>query len=198
MSPKPSKGEFLDILLRFPLTIFSTKDAALLWRETNASLVSDRLKSYVRAGKLVRVRRGLYAKNENYNRLELAGRMYTPAYISFETVLTKEGVVFQYYGNIFVASYVTRQIAVNGQTITFIRMKDYVLRNTAGIFHTDGVAIATKERAFLDRLYISKEYHFDNLDSLDWSKVFALVSLYKNRRLEKKVQEYYKLLDVEK
>ena len=195
MNNTPVKGEFLDILLRSPQTIFSTKDAALLWKESNASLVSDRLKSYVRSGKLVRVRRGFYAKDENYNRLELATRIYTPAYISFETVLAKEGIVFQYYGNIFVASYVGREIVADGQTITFVKMTDYVLRNTAGIFHQDGIAIATKERAFLDRLYVSKEYYFDNLDRLDWSTVFDLVSIYQNQRLEKKVQEYYQLLD---
>lgn len=195
MNNIPVKGEFLDILLRSPQTIFSTKDAALLWKESNASLVSDRLKSYVRSGKLVRVRRGFYAKDENYNRLELATRIYTPAYISFETVLAKEGVVFQYYGNIFVASYVGREIVADGQAITFVRMTDYVLRNTAGITHIDGVAMATKERAFLDRLYVSKEYYFDNLDRLDWSKVFDLIPIYQNQRLEKKVQEYYQLLD---
>lgn len=198
MNNKPIKGEFLEIVLRSSHTIFSTKDAALLWGESNASIVSDRLKSYVRAGKLVRVRRGLYAKDKNYNRLELAVRIYTPAYISFETVLAKEGVVFQYYGNHFVASYVGREIVADGQAITFVRMKDHVLYNTAGVTHTDGVAMATKERAFLDRIYISKEYYFDNLDRLDWSKVFELVSIYKSQRLKRKVQEYYQEVEVRK
>ena len=195
MSNKPIKGEFLEILLRSPYTIFSTKDVALLWGESNASRVSDRLKTYVRSGKLVRVRRGLYAKDKNYNRLELATRIYTPAYISFETVLTREGTVFQYYGNIFVASYIGRDIVADGQPISFVRMKDYILSNTAGIEHKDGVAIASKERAFLDRLYVSKEYYFDNLDSLDWSQVFTLVPIYKSKRLEKTVQKYYEFLD---
>lgn len=198
MTRKPQKGEFLDILLRSPKTIFSTKDAALLWQESNAAVVSDRLKSYVAAGKLVRVRRGLYAKDNTYNQLELAVRIYTPAYISFETVLAKEGVIFQYYSRIFAASYVGRDIVADGQAITFVRMKDYVLSNPAGIIHQDTVSIATKERAFLDRLYVSKEYYFDNVDRLDWSKVFALVPIYHNQRLEKKVQEYYELSTLEK
>jgi len=192
MKKKPTKGDFLEILLRSPHSIFSTKEVALLWGEDDASIVSNRLKSYVRAGKLVRVHKGLYAKDKDYNRLELATRVYTPAYISFETVLAREGVVFQHYENIFVATYVSREIVVDKQKVSLIRMKDYVLTNTAGIVHKDGVAMADKERAFLDRLYVSKEYHFDNLSNLDWDKVFELLPIYRNKRLEKKVKEYYK------
>jgi len=177
--------------LRSSKTIFSTKDAALLWAESNNAVITDRLKRYVKAGKLVRPYRGLYAKDKNYNRFELATRIYTPSYISFETVLTRAGINFQFYGNIFVASYVTRDIKAGEQNISFIRMKDYVLSNTIGIGHSDGIAIATKERAFLDRIYVSKDYHFDNLDALDWDKVFDILPIYNNRRMEKKVKQYY-------
>ncbi len=191
MDKIPTKGEFLEVLLRSSKTIFSTKDAALLWAESNNAVITDRLKRYVKAGKLVRPYRGLYAKDKNYNRFELATRIYTPSYISFETVLTRAGINFQFYGNIFVASYVTRDIKAGEQNISFIRMKDYVLSNTIGIGHSDGIAIATKERAFLDRIYVSKDYHFDNLDALDWDKVFDILPIYNNRRMEKKVKQYY-------
>ena len=192
MDKIPVKGEFLEVLLRSSKTIFSTKDAALLWNENDNSVVTDRLKRYVRAGKLIRVYRGLYAKDNNYNRSELATRIYTPSYISFETVLTRTGINFQFYGNIFVASYVTREIIAGGQKISFVRIKDYVLSNTAGIEHAEGYSIASKERAFLDRIYISKDYHFDHLDVLDWDKVFGILSVYNNKRMEKKVREYFK------
>ena len=191
MNKKPTKGEYLEVLLRSSKTVFSTKDAALFWGETKASTVSARLNKYAKAGKLVSVRRGIYAKDENYNRFELATRIYTPSYISFETVLTRTGINFQYYGNIFVATYVTREIEVNGQNISFVRMKDYVLTNTAGIEHEDGIAKATKERAFLDRIYVSKDYHFDNLDALNWDKVFEVLPIYNNKRMEKKVKTYF-------
>lgn len=177
--------------MRSPKTIFSTKDASLLWNENDNSTVTDRLKKYVKAGKLVRAHRGIYAKDQHYDRFELATRIYTPAYISFETVLTREGVNFQYYGNIFVASYINREIAVGEQTITFVRMKDYVLSNTTGIEHKEGYAIATRERAFLDRVYVSKDYHFDNLTNLNWDKVFEVLPIYHNKRLENKVKEYF-------
>lgn len=192
MDKKPVKGEYLEILLRSPKTIFSTKDVALLWVEGRDSTVTGRLDKYVRAGKLIRVRRGIYAKDKNYDRFELATRIYTPSYISFETVLTRTGVNFQYYETIFVASYVTREINVGGQNISFIRMKDYVLSNTAGIDHANGYSVATRERAFLDRIYISKDYHFDHLDGLDWDKVSEILPIYNNKRMGKKVQVYFK------
>jgi hypothetical protein len=57
-------------------------------------------------------------------------------------------------------------------------MKDYVLTNTIGIEHKDGIATASKERAFLDRVYVTKDYHFDNLRSLDWNKVMEILPIY--------------------
>ena len=192
MDNKPTKGEYLEVLLRSPKTIFSTKDVSLLWAEESDEVIKKRLNKYVTAGKLIRVRRGLYAKDKDYNRFELATRINTPSYISFETVLTREGVNFQYYGNIFVASYINREITIGDQKITFIRMKDYVLTNTIGIEHKYGIATASKERAFLDRVYVTKDYHFDNLRSLDWNKVIEILPIYNNKRLEKKIKEYQK------
>ena len=194
MDKIPTKGEYLEVLLRSPQTIFSTRDATLLWNENDNSVVTDRLKKYVKAGKLFRAYRGLYAKDQNFDYFELATRIYTPSYVSFETVLTREGVNFQYYGNIFVASYINREISIGDQKITFIRMKDYVLSNTMGIKHEDGYAVATRERAFLDRIYVSKNYHFDNLANLNWDKVFEILPIYHNKRLEKKVKEYQKAI----
>ena len=192
MDKIPTTGEYLAVLLRSPQTIFSTKDAALLWNENDNSVVTDRLKKYVKSGKLFRAYRGLYAKDQKFDQFELATRIYTPSYVSFETVLTREGVNFQYYGNIFVASYINREINVGEQKITFVRMKDYVLSNTVGIEHKDGYAIASRERAFLDRVYVSKDYHFDNLANLNWDKVFEILPIYHNKRLDKKIKEYFK------
>lgn len=198
MDKKPVKGEYVEVLLRSPKTVFSTKDAALLWGEEKEQTVSGRLNKYVKAGKLIRVHRGIYAKDRNYDRFEMATRVYTPSYISFETVLTRAGINFQYYGNIFVASYITREVDVDGQRISFIRMKDYVLSNTIGIEHPNGIATATKERAFLDRIYVSKDYHFDNLDGLDWDKVFEILPIYHNKRMEKRVRMYFRHYESER
>ncbi|MFA5248543.1 MAG: type IV toxin-antitoxin system AbiEi family antitoxin domain-containing protein [Patescibacteria group bacterium] len=192
MFKKSKKGQYIEILLRSSKTVFSIKDIVLLWEEERSGKIRVRLNDYVRSGKLIRIRRGFYAKDENYDRFELATKIYTPSYISFETILTRAGVNFQYYKNIFVASYVTREIEANGQKIFFIKMKDYVLSDTSGIENINNVSQATKERAFLDRVYISKDYHFDHLDVLDWDKIFEILPIYRNQRMNRKVEEYFK------
>lgn len=191
MDKKIQKGEYLDILLRSSKTVFSNKDVVLMWGEKANGPVRVRLNYYVKAKKLIRVHRGLYVKDKNYNRFELATRINTPSYISFETVLGSSGMTFQYYGNIFVASYIKREMEVDGQKIEFIRMKDYVLSNTLGIENSDGYARATKERAYLDRIYVSKKYYIDNTNPLDWEKVFEILPIYHNKRMAKTVKKYY-------
>lgn len=191
MENKPIKGEYLEVLLRSPQTIFTSKDVSLMWGEESENIIKNRLNKYVKSGKLFKVRRGLFAKDKNYNRYELATRINTPSYISFETVLGLSGMTFQYYGNIFVASYIKRNMEVDGQRIEFVRMKDYVLSNTLGIENSDGYARATKERAYLDTIYRSKKYYIDNESPLDWEKVFEILPIYHNKRMEKTVKKYY-------
>jgi len=192
MNKKVKKGEYLDILLRSKKTIFSTKDVALLWGSTNISAAKVRLSYYTKKGQLIRLRKGVYAKDRNYNRYELATKILKPSYVSFETVLGASGMTFQYYSQIFVASYVKRDITCNGQLYSFRTIKNSVLINPKGIDQDREYSIASKERAFLDTIYRSKDYHFDNLSPLNWDKVFELLQIYENKKMEKKVKEYYK------
>jgi len=192
------KGNYISTILRSGKTVFSFKDIVLLWGDTDLNLARIRVDYYVKNGELIRLRRGLYAKDKNYNKLELATKIFTPAYVSFETVLAQEGVTFQYYSQIFVASYLTREIEIDGQVYLFKKIKDLVLSNAVGIENKNEQSIATKERAFLDTIYINKDYHFDNLASLDWEKVFAILPIYANQRMAKKVQEFYEYAKLNK
>ena len=136
----------------------------------------------------------MYAKSRNYNKLELATRIFTPSYVSFETVLAKEGLIFQYYDKIFVASYLTREITVDQQTFTYRKIKDVLLTNAIGVEHVSETSIATKERAFLDTLYVNADYQFDNVRSLIWEKVFEILPIYNNQRMTKKVNSLHKTI----
>lgn len=185
------KGDYLDILLRTRQSTFSTKEIALLWGETAGAAMRVRLNYYVKTGKLIWLRRGLYAKDRNYDRFELAAKIYTPSYISMETVLARDGIIFQFYSQIFAASYLTREVVVDGQTYAYRRLKETILTNPLGLINQDNYYIASAERAFLDVLYLQKDYYFDNLSPLDWEKVFAILPMYDNKRLEKKVREYH-------
>jgi predicted transcriptional regulator of viral defense system len=186
------KGDYLSTILRSKKTVFSLKDLALLWNEPSSTSTRVRLHYYIKKGDLVRIRGGLYAKNRNYNKLELATRILTPAYVSFETVLAKEGLIFQYYETIYVASYTTREIEIDKQIYAFRKVKDTLLMDETGIIHDAETSVANKERAFLDILYVSADYYFDDLRSLDWERVFDILPIYGNQRLVKKVNNLYK------
>lgn len=182
----------ISAILRSRRTVFTFKDISLMWRNTNKEAVIAGINYYVRTGQLYRIRRGIYAKDANYDKTELACRIFTPAYVSFETVLVRAGINFQYYGQIFVASYLAREIVVDGQAYQFRKIKDTLLTDSAGIINKDGIAIATAERAFLDTLYLNTDYHFDNLALLNREKVWELLPLYANQRMKRKVEEFFK------
>ncbi len=186
------KGNYLDTILRSAKTVFTLKDIALLWQDNDTDSARVRLNYYVKKGSLYRLRRGIYVKDKNYNKLELATRVFTPSYVSFETVLAKEGLIFQYQTAITVASYLSRDTVIDEQMYSYRKVKDIVLTNSTGVQHTNGVSIATKERSFLDTLYNNTDYHFDNLRTLDWEKISQLLPLYGNKRLEKKVKSSVK------
>jgi len=186
-----NKNLILEIYKK-PQTIFSLKEISLMFPEFAYKNLKSKLSYFVSTGKLKRVRKGIYAK-ENFNSLELANKIYTPSYISLETVLKKEGIVFQKYETIFVSSYLTRRIKVEDQEIFYRKIKDEVLLNSLGVKEENSYFIASKERAFLDAVFIYKDYHFDNLRPLDWEKIKEIEKIYSSKTLVKRVIQYYKI-----
>ncbi|MFA6917796.1 MAG: hypothetical protein WC285_03095 [Candidatus Gracilibacteria bacterium] len=184
------KDNLLD-LMRSKNTIFTTKDVSLFWNETDGDFVRKKIFRYLKSGKMYSIRKGIYAKDKNYEKCELANKIFTPSYISFETVLAKAGIVFQFYSQIFVATYLTRELTIDNQTYSFKKIKDSVLTNRSGIEVKSNYFIASPERAFLDVVYLNKEYHFDNLSSLDWNKVMDILPIYGNKRMEIKIKKYH-------
>ena len=185
------KGNYLTTLLRSPKTVFTYADIAILWGEPGSEAARVRLNYYVKQGNLYRIRRGLYAKDINYNKLELATRIFTPSYVSFETILSKEGIIFQFYSQIFVVSYLTREVTIDDQLYSFRKIRNSLLMNSIGVELNDESSLATKERAFLDILYLNTDYHFDNIDGVDWEKVSEILPIYGNKRMEKKVNQLH-------
>lgn len=187
------KKDYLLELMRSKQTVFTTTDVALLWEKTDVQFIRKKLYRYVKAGKIFSVRKGVYAKDKNYDPYELATKIFTPAYISFETVLAKAGVIFQFYSQIFVASYVSREFTIDGQIYTLKKMKNDILTNRSGIEAKENYFIASPERALLDIMYLNKEYYFDNLDNINWDAVANVLPIYGgNKRMEAQVKKYRK------
>lgn len=192
------RRDYLLEIMRSKATVFTTNEVALLWESPDVAFVRKKLHRFVKAGKLYAIRRGVYAKDREYNKLELATKIYTPAYVSFETVLAKAGVIFQFYSQIFVASYLSREISINGQAYIYKRIRESILTNRNGIEQKDSYAIASPERAFLDILYLNRDYHFDNLNAINWNKVESILPAYGgNKRMASRVRAHRKAVEKE-
>jgi len=77
------KANVLNIL-RSKRTVFSFKEILLASQDKNPNLLIRRLNYYIKKGELYSIRKGLYAKDKDYNKYEVATKIYTPAYVGME------------------------------------------------------------------------------------------------------------------
>ena len=170
-------------------TVFRLKDVAMLTGETSFTSLNQKLNYYVRTGRLVNLRKGLYGK-PNYNREELACRIFAPAYISLEYVLQRAGVIFQYDRCVTAVAYLSREVKIENQTFSFRKVKNELLISLQGIEQKgNSVTIATPERAFLDMLYLNGTMYFDNLNHLKIDLIAQILSAYNSQILTKRVKK---------
>lgn len=187
-----SMDNLITQIYKTPKTVFTIKYLAVLWNETNPDHLKAKTSYYVKTGALKRLTRGIFARDKNYNPKELASNIYTPSYISFETALREAGIIFQYYETIFIASRFSKKTKINGHNFVHRKMKEEVLYNPDGIINNGIWSIAAPERAFLDMIYISPNYYFDNLHGIHWDTCFEMVKIYNNRELIKRLNSYHK------
>ncbi len=180
---------YIEELLRSKKTVFSTQDMAVLFG-LKGPYIGTVLSRLVASGDLIRVKRGLYsAKGREVNFFELAGKLKQPSYVSMETVLANNGIVFQDYGQtIFSVSDNTLKKQALGKTFEYYKIKDAILLNPLGVENKDGFMSASIERAVCDRLYFSAKYYFDNVNKIDAGKLLKISEIYNNKRLEKEVK----------
>lgn len=174
-------------------TVFTFHDLKMRFPGENTHNFQEKINYFVKKSELYRIRKGLYSIDKNYNKLEVANKIFTPAYVSFETALFSHALIFQVYKNIYIASYLSRAVIADGQKYIYRRLKPEILLNPMGIEINDNYSIASAERAFLDTIYIKKKFHFDSLLPLNWDKVFAILPIYQgNKRVTARVNELYK------
>lgn len=186
------KNEVLILLYKRPETVFTLKDIALLFPEINYLNLKERMNYFAKTGGIRKIRKNIYVK-DNYDVLELANKLYSPSYVSLETVLGRAGITFQYYREIFSISYLSRSLSVADNNLRYRKIKAEILLNHQGIERVNQAEAATKERAFLDAVFLYKDYHFDNLRPLDWEKVEELKIIYQSRIFNQRINDYYQI-----
>jgi len=189
LSSRADKKNILLTIYSSECTVFSFRKIALLTGEQNFQSLNNKLNYAVRTGKLLNPRKGIYTKS-NYNKEELACSVYAPSYISLDYTLQKAGIIFQYDSTITSISYLSRALEIEKQNYRFRKIKASILYNTKGIKRqNNGINIATTERAFLDLLYLEKNYHFDNLNPINKKIINELLPFYQSKALNERVSK---------
>jgi len=172
--------------------VFQLSDIAMLFPQDANNYLSDRVGYYVRTGRLLKPRKGIYVKPD-YEPLEFANLLYTPSYISLEYILQQAGIIFQNDSRYTSVSYLTREVEVDIKTYSYRRIREDIIMDTTGIVRKqDNVNSVTPERAFLDMLYLNKNFYFDNLNLLERPLIDRIVPAYKSAALEKRVIKLFK------
>ncbi len=180
----------IETLLKSKQTVFNMTDLAFLWQIRNRDTLKSKIYYLIKKKKLIRIHQGIFVLDNNYNKFELAGKLKNPSYISLETILAKENIIFQYSSNISSVSNLSRHYNIDNIKYTYRKIKDSILLNQTGIIYKNNYAIADKERAFLDMLYLNSDYYFDNLENIDWNKCQEMVKIYQSKKLNNLIQKY--------
>lgn len=157
-------------------TCFTIEDVAqrLGIQAASARVLCSR---YVRQGVLIRLKNGFYTtawKWENLSRndyFKIANILQVPSYISLMSALAYYEVTTQAQSNYQESICLKRSIVYNVREMVFnyVKVKE---RYYGDFVKTDGIFIATKEKAFMDAVYLYSfgKYKFD-IDSLDMKKL---------------------------
>ena len=145
-----------------------------------------RLQYQLKHQKLIKVRKGLYAQPDcrigasAEDRVQGGALIYTPSYLSYESVLAQAGVLFQRYGHATYAAPYTKTIQLPdyNQAFVFKRLPMALLSDLTGIVHTPQYMQASPERAICDCLYHNLNYPFERLNVLDRDLLLRIGEMY--------------------
>ena len=161
-------------LIKADRKIYHSNDLAILWKLANKNTLYTTIKRYVQKGILIPIYKGLYSTVpiSQLNPLEL-GRaiIHRYTYLTTESILFQEGMIFQVPYAYTFASSITRKASVGTFTFIFRKLQDKYLFNPIGIIEKENHYIATPERAIADLLYFNPKYHLDLSATVDFEKV---------------------------
>ncbi|MEA2065158.1 MAG: hypothetical protein U9O66_02580 [Patescibacteria group bacterium] len=176
-------------------TVFSAADLMLLWGIENKNILWVDISRALKKGYLKHIRRGLYSLDKmEIDKLELAGKLKKNSYISFETVLLKNGIINQWYSTYFSASDRQADIKNSYGIFEYRRLSEKILNNRLGIVSNDNYFIASAERAICDYFYKVGFQQLDDLDDVKKDKLIEISKIYQNKRLEKDILKLITLL----
>lgn len=180
--------------MNYNKNIFTSNELKII-RGVDGNSFQKRLSYNLKTNKFIKIRKWIYAIADSINFLEdkdmfqIANSIYTPSYISLETVLTREWINFQYYWDIKLMSPYAKEIQIDTipdhqLLLGFVRLPKELLTNNIWLVQKDGYVIATKERAICDTLWRWCDYYFDSLSHVDRDLLLDIAREYKNYNIK--------------
>ncbi|MDP3043070.1 MAG: hypothetical protein Q8N21_01575 [bacterium] len=155
----------LKILIESKKTVFRAKDLQSLWQENSRNTVIA-AKRMVAKNLILKLAKGYYALNDEYNIYELANLIISPSYVSFNSALFFWGVCFQVSNTAQSVSLLNYQKEVGGRIYKYQAMKKTLFFNLEGVDSKNNISVASPERALLDSFYFGFAANID-----DWEKI---------------------------
>lgn len=183
-----NNSERLKLLIDYDKTVFRPVDLRIIWQENelNAKIYASRM---VKKKLIIKLSKGYYALNENYNIYELANAIVSPSYVSFDSALFFHNVNFQLKTDIGSAATLNYEKKIGKYVYQYCSMKEELFYNLEGIIIRDNVSIASAERALLDSLYFGFLPNVDNEDKLNKDYLRKLSRFYP-KTVQKKIENF--------
>ena len=167
------KDELVEKIEQLGKDVFDISDIKKLFPdETHIHTAIKRLKD---ATVLIQIARGVYMLRGHAFEVEkLATQLYYPSYISFESALSKYGIIDQGLYNLTLAtSRHSKRIILKNVVCEYSKIKSELF---FGFNLVGGTYIAEPEKAVLDMLYLisrgkNKSYHGWHTEELDKNKI---------------------------
>lgn len=150
---------------------------------------------YTKKGLFIRLKKNFYVlaeKWENFKKedfLRISNILQVPSYISFMSALSFYGVTTQIQQSYFESASLKRSVRFNikGVVFNFLKLKK---RYYFDFVKNGDIFIATKEKAFIDSIYLYSfgKYKIDfsslDLDKLDKNKIRGIIKLYPQKTIK--------------
>jgi hypothetical protein len=187
----------LELLYKSGRQVFTTDDLALIWGLINRRQVLERVKYLVSVGKITRLHKGVYSLGD-YSAFDLAQKLAPISYISLYTTSQMHALSFQFYSQIFCISEVNKSFDIGENKYRYRKIKKSVLYNQLGLYREGRHTFADRERTICDMLYAFPDAGFDNLSSVDVTKLVQVAEIYDNKRLVRDVKKLVGIINDER
>lgn len=179
----------LDKLLQLNKTTFNVKDWIKIFATNDLYLIRSYFNKIKKKWILIQPKNGIWIL-PNFNKLELWSKLMNKCYISLETVLSLNSIIFQSYENtITCLSNKDTQYSFWNYIFTYKRISNSILDNNDWIdFINDwNIKIASKERAICDFIHIYWKIEFENINkrNISLSKIKGISNIYPKKTILK-------------